>query len=67
MSEVFRADGTLVDTVDKYYKTPLMSACQNANYDVAEFLLDHKFVFYSFKVYNVHCTLYNVQCTLYIV
>ena len=45
MDEVFRRDSSLVDTRDKYFKTPLMVACTHANYDVAKFLLDHKYVF----------------------
>lgn len=34
-------NGTSVDTRDKYYKTPLMIACANGNFEMAKFLLDN--------------------------
>ena len=32
--------GVPVDVRDKYYKTPLMTACSQGNYKMASFLID---------------------------
>lgn len=45
------SQGVSVDVQDEYYKTPLMTACLNGNYEMAQYLLSHGSVSSSFNLF----------------
>lgn len=51
--------GVPVDVRDKYYKTPLMTACAQGNYKMASFLIDNGYVM--FELWNWQCCKYFID------